>query len=340
MDFSGGIYFLRRYKYIQNNGLRKYSCGITSRAELSCGSKNPPASFAVAQMNFLKNEKKARNPGAPRLPAHPFRAVVAGSSDSGKTHWVVDNLILDKQTPFDRYIWIAPEYSLKQDKVVKLKAAFDAVDGVENDSLQGKGENIYPINKVTEMAGGTMASRYTPKVDKDFATPEAPPDATFATIAIMPNDKGMVEAEKMVNEILDANHAKELQTLVIIDDLVLNAKCNLIGALFVGGRHKNASTVELVQQLFAPGTRLHRINCNYFVIFKFGDKREVKQLLISKFPEKKNWGPMLELYNNVTLGPHKWMMLDEVSGNSEDPKIRQLRIRSNSLDNVHIPASE
>jgi hypothetical protein len=258
---------------------------------------------------LTSRETRYRNPGAPRLPPHPFRGVVGGASGSGKTHWVVEHLVLEKSTPFDRFIWLAPAYSLEQTKIKDLKAAFDGSDAHNFASKVNKKDAKSPAG-VAEESGATLTLIAADDISKDS------------------------EAAVEVGELLAGNSDAGLQTLVILDDLVLSAKSPLIGALFVGGRHKNASVIELVQQLFAPGTRLHRINCTLFVMYRFGDKREAKMLLCQLFPNKASWSKMLELYNAETLGPHKWLMLDEHAGNSDRAEIRQLRVRANGLSRV------
>jgi len=46
-------------------------------------------------MDQLRKEATAEhsNPGAPRLPAHPFRGLSVGESDCGKTLSIIENLI-------------------------------------------------------------------------------------------------------------------------------------------------------------------------------------------------------------------------------------------------------
>ena len=65
---------------------------------------------------LLKGEKKADNKDIIQ-PQHPYRMCICGSSGSGKTKFCM-SLLLEKNQPFDKIIWIAPEYSLKQ---VKMK---------------------------------------------------------------------------------------------------------------------------------------------------------------------------------------------------------------------------
>lgn len=69
--------------------------------------------------SLFKDEQKPRNPSK-MLWQHPFRAVVSGSSGCGKTGWLIQALA-DKRSPFDRIIWCAPDYSLKQQKLLNFQ---------------------------------------------------------------------------------------------------------------------------------------------------------------------------------------------------------------------------
>jgi hypothetical protein len=232
-------------------------------------------------------ELKYRNPGAPGIPPHPFSGCISGQSGSGKTWWVLDNLILSKDSPFDKIIWVAPSYSLRQPR---LNQVIEAVN------------EVYP-DKFATINGDDIGSKDS-------------------------------KSTAQINELLEANCEEGAQTLVVFDDLVLSATARIIGEMFIGGRHKNASTVELVQQLFAPGTRAHRINSEVFVIYRSGDKGDLRTLLNKKF-EKEECAELMELYKSEMKGPHDWFMIDEKAGNSGNPEHQKLRIRTNKLNRVH-----
>ena len=71
---------------------------------------------------LLKDEKKPDNRDIVQ-PQHPYRMCICGSSGSGKTKFCMD-MLLQKLQPFDKIIWVAPEYSLKQ---VKMKNFIDMI---------------------------------------------------------------------------------------------------------------------------------------------------------------------------------------------------------------------
>jgi hypothetical protein len=69
--------------------------------------------------DFFKGEVKPRNPSK-IMWQHPMRAVISGSSGTGKTGWLLKALA-DKRSPFDRIIWCAPSYSLQQPKLLNFR---------------------------------------------------------------------------------------------------------------------------------------------------------------------------------------------------------------------------
>lgn len=86
-----------------------------------------------------KGEVKYKNPNPIQL-QHPFRAISAGRSGSGKTYWLLKHVVLDKHSPFDRVVWMAPEFSLKQSKLQEAKKVMKdklvLVDGLDTEKLK------------------------------------------------------------------------------------------------------------------------------------------------------------------------------------------------------------
>ena len=69
---------------------------------------------------------------------HPYRAVISGSSGTGKTLWIM-NKLQHKDSPFDRVIWVAPEFSLSQEKMKNFKhnmgKKLSIVKGLDTDKV-------------------------------------------------------------------------------------------------------------------------------------------------------------------------------------------------------------
>ena len=86
-----------------------------------------------------RNELKYRNPNPLQL-QHPFRAISAGKSNSGKSYFLLKHLLLDPQMPFDRVVWCAPLFSLEQAKLQDVKKILGNkltfVEGLDSERLK------------------------------------------------------------------------------------------------------------------------------------------------------------------------------------------------------------
>ena len=234
--------------------------------------KQPPK-YESEEKQIKNSEPKNRDP---LLPQHPFRMNICGSSGCGKTQFLLDNIILNKNSPFDHVIFVAPKFSLEQAKV----------------------------QKAYKKMGGKMSLI-----------------------------EGIDEAK--ISEILDNQHAQGNQTLIVFDDLV-NKKSKFMTDLFVSGRHRNASIIELTQRIFADGRRTNRCNVSYYVIFNFPDVLEFKNLAMQMYPS--HWKEIMKLYENATEDSHGCLILDTVYNQNkkiakEDRK--KLRFRKNDFYEIY-----
>lgn len=86
-----------------------------------------------------KGENKTRNKNK-LIWQHPFRAIISGSSGTGKTFWLLKQL-QNKDSPFDSIIWVAPDYSLEQQKLknfyrnMKDKVDLYFVEGLDTEKI-------------------------------------------------------------------------------------------------------------------------------------------------------------------------------------------------------------
>ena len=181
-----------------------------------------------------KHELKYRNENPLQL-QHPFRAISAGKSNSGKSYWLLKNLLLDPMMPFDKVIWCAPAFSLEQAKLQDVKKVLGSklvfVEGLDEEKLK---------------------------------------------------------------EMVDVKPKKE-QWLIVFDDLMSKTDNGFINDLFTSGRHKNISTIEVLQRVYAGKSgRTHRLNCDYFMLHSFGDGSEVRSLLRQLDP--KNFNKVYDWY--------------------------------------------
>jgi hypothetical protein len=200
------------------------------------------------KIDIFEGEKEYRNPN-PLLWQHPFRAVVSGASGTGKTGWLIKQLIR-KDSPFDRVIWCAPDYSLNQPKLKKLKEILKSklifIDGLD---------------------------------------------------------------EERINELVNEGDKKGLQQAVILDDLMYEEN-DFTDDLFTSGRHKNISTIELTQRLFTKKGRTSRLNCNYFVVFPFGDLLEMTMLARQLSPL--HFKKIIEAYKYATEKSFGCLIIDKI----------------------------
>lgn len=223
---------------------------------------------------LLKGEKKADNKDILQ-PQHPYRMCICGSSGSGKTKFCM-SLLLEKNQPFDKIIWIAPEYSLKQ---VKMKNFIDMI-----------GKHI----------------------------------SVFSDI-----NKDQPEIEKLIEEYYN----KDYQTCIVIDDMMTEQKNKFITELFISGRHKSCSVVELTQRIFTAKNRTHRMNTSYFVIFRFGDSLECKMLCRMINPNHAN--ELLDLYDDATGKKYGCFIIDNKWHELEDENKKLLRYRDTKFNNIY-----
>jgi len=101
---------------------------------------------------------------------------------------------------------------------------------------------------------------------------------------------------------------KEYQNLIIFDDFVTERDQDSIIELFTRGRKKNASVIYLTQSYYSTPKDI-RLQCNYFMFFNIGSKREVieieKDHAIGVTKEE-----FLEMFKSATEDPYSFMMID------------------------------
>lgn len=129
------------------------------------------ALFAVARRTVPKPPKKNARPKkedpdmddvptkrkdvkeSPFMPKPPLRIMEYGSTGTGKTHWLLNTILLSPDNPFDFVIWIAPEFSLQQkslqDAKKKLKKRMYLLPGSTTLGLEGDG-----VDKLEQLIRG------------------------------------------------------------------------------------------------------------------------------------------------------------------------------------------
>ena len=101
---------------------------------------------------------------------------------------------------------------------------------------------------------------------------------------------------------------KEYQNLIVFDDFVTQKDQDSIIELFTRGRKKNTSVIYLTQSYYSTPKDI-RLQCNYFMFFNIGNKREVieieKDHAIGLTKEE-----FLRFFDFSTEDPYSFMMID------------------------------
>ena len=104
------------------------------------------------------------------------------------------------------------------------------------------------------------------------------------------------------------NLDKEYQNLIVFDDFVTEKDQDRIIELFTRGRKKNVSVIYLTQSYYSTPKDI-RLQCNYFMFFNIGSKREVieieKDHAIGVTKEE-----FLEMFKSATEDPYSFMTID------------------------------
>jgi len=130
------------------------------------------------------------------------------------------------------------------------------------------------------------------KLDEDYNITES--IATFSS-----NKAAIVDVDDL---------DKEYQNLIVFDDFVTEKDQDSIIELFTRGRKKNTSVIYLTQSYYSTPKDI-RLQCNYFMFFNIGSKREVieieKDHAIGVTKEE-----FLEMFKSATEDPYSFMMID------------------------------
>ena len=224
---------------------------------------------------LTKNETKYRNKN-PFEFQHPYRAVSVGSSGAGKTFSILKHIILNKDTPFDKVIWVAPAFSNEQSKLQEVKKKLGSkmimIDGLDTEKIQ-----------------------------------------------------------KLIDE-----KPKDQQWLIVFDDLINSIDNKMIKDLFISGRHKNISTIEILQQVFAgKDARTHRLNCDYYILHNFNSPDEIKRLIRQLEPDDVN--DVMEYYKQSThKDKGKGCLIIDKKYHAKGDGSQHLKYRDNALDQVWV----
>ena len=119
--------------------------------------------------------------------------------------------------------------------------------------------------------------------------------------------QGVPELEEDLREIKTSKH-----TIVVLDDLMEEAKDSpVVSKLFTQGRHRNASVILLLQNMFPKGkynTDISR-NATYKVLFRSpGDRKQIDIMAEQTFA--KDRPRFMQAYNRETNRPYGYIVVD------------------------------
>ena len=143
--------------------------------------------------------------------------------------------------------------------------------------------------------------------------------------------EGLNTAE--IDEAIEHGFGLGWETCVVLDDLLSESgKSKYLKDLFISGRHSKVSTIELLQAIFPPGARTHRLQTEYFVLFRFAAADEAKRLFQQVTTSAEEAGLLTKAYRKIIgRDPHQCLILDLKAPQKKD---FPLRVRDTELDNL------
>lgn len=107
---------------------------------------------------------------------------------------------------------------------------------------------------------------------------------------------------------------KDLQHLVIFDDMVLEKAQKPMSEMYIRGRKRGISVCYLSQSFYKIPKTI-RSNCNYFVLLKLSGKRDLN-LILSEFELGVTKDELMEMYEDATKEKFSFLLID-VEANKE-----------------------
>jgi hypothetical protein len=112
--------------------------------------------------------------------------------------------------------------------------------------------------------------------------------------------------------------------LVVLDDLMIEAKEEYLDLLFSrGSHHWNISLIFITQNLFTKSIKTARNNAHYIVLLRNrAGELQVRNLGIQLFPRKGEFRYFMEAYKNATETNFSYILIDLHSASNELLKLR------------------
>lgn len=128
----------------------------------------------------------------------------------------------------------------------------------------------------------------------------------------------LIEYSNDISEVVDVDVIYEnKQNLIIFDDMVTEKNLKGVIELFIRGRKQNASIIFISQSYFSIPKDI-RINCDYFVVTRMGNKKELIEIAKDHTTDISN-DKFKEIYIDATKDPHSVLVIDL---KTQDPKMK------------------
>lgn len=127
-----------------------------------------------------------------------------------------------------------------------------------------------------------------------------------------------IPSEELIKTERDSNGA----LLLILDDLMLNAKSDFLDVLFTKGSHNwNVSVVFVTQHLFTKELRTARQNAHYLVLMRNpAGELQVRNLGAQLFPKRLAF--FMECYKDATRKPFSYLHIDMHPNTPDEQRIK------------------
>jgi hypothetical protein len=128
----------------------------------------------------------------------------------------------------------------------------------------------------------------------------------------------LIEYSNDVSQTIDVDEIDEnKQNLLIFDDMVTEKHLKGVEELFIRGRKQNASIIFISQSYFSIPKNI-RLNCDYFVITKMGNKKELIEIAKDHTTDINN-DKFKEIYREATKDHYSVLVIDL---KTQDPKMK------------------
>jgi len=204
----------------------------------------------------------------------------------------------------------------------------------DNPNIYLHGINRLPFRMIVNAPSGSGKSNFVVNLIDLFSKG----DGTFSSIELFcrckdeplyqflsDKTKGAIRIYEDLSELKDINtYDKTENHLIVFDDLCLEKNQSKISEYFLRGRKHGVSLIYLSQSYYQI-PKMIRLNSNYLVILKLGQKRNLN-MIMSELSLGVTKDQLIKIYNFATKDKFSVLMVD-----LDEPNIN-MKFRKNFLD--------